>query len=55
MVAEPMSCVQFPPATQFSVACMPPSLASAGPVGTAMPEQEQAGPIAAAHTQKEKC
>jgi hypothetical protein len=50
MVLEPRSWVQFPPATQFSAARIPPSLASAGPAGTAAPEREQTAPIAAART-----
>jgi hypothetical protein len=55
MVSELRSWVQFPPATQFSVARIPPSLASAGPAGIAAPEREQAAPTAAAHTQEGEC
>jgi hypothetical protein len=55
MVPELRSWVQFPPATQFSVARIPPSLASVGPAGTAAPEREQAAPTAAARTQEGKC
>jgi hypothetical protein len=40
----------IPPATQFSAARIPPSLASAEPTGTAAPEREQTAPPAAAHT-----
>jgi hypothetical protein len=52
MVPELRSWVQFPPATQFFAARIPPSLASSGPTGTAAPEREQAAPTAAAHTQE---
>jgi hypothetical protein len=52
LVPEPRSWVQFPPATQFSAAHIPPSLASAGSAGTATLEREQAAPTAAAHTQE---
>jgi hypothetical protein len=55
MVPESRSWVQFPPATQFSAARIPPSLASAGPTGTAAPEREQAAPTTAARTQEEEC
>jgi hypothetical protein len=55
LVPEPRSWVQFPPATQFSAARIPPSLASAGSADTAMPEREQATPTAAAHTQEGEC
>jgi hypothetical protein len=54
MVPEPMSWVQFPPATQFFVARIPPSLASTGPAGTTTLEPEQAAPIVAARTQERK-
>jgi hypothetical protein len=43
------------PATQFSIARIPPSLASAGPTGTATSEWEQAVPAAAARTQEGEC
>jgi hypothetical protein len=52
MVPEPRSCVQFLPATQFSAVCIPSSLASTGPAGTATPEPEQAALTAAARTQE---
>jgi hypothetical protein len=55
MVPEPRSWVQFPPATQFSAACIPPSLASIGPAGTAAPEWEKAAPTATARTQEGEC
>jgi hypothetical protein len=55
MILELRSWVQFPPATQFFAARIPPSLASAGPIGTAAPEREQAAPTATAHTQEEEC
>jgi hypothetical protein len=55
MVPEPRSWVQFPPVTQFFAARIPPSLASAGPAGTAAPEREQAAPTAAARTQEGEC
>jgi hypothetical protein len=55
MVPELRSWVQFPPATQFSAARIPPSLASAGPAGTAAPEREQAAPTVAARTQEGEC
>jgi hypothetical protein len=55
MVSELRSWVQFPPATQFSAARIPPSRASAGPAGTAASEQEQAAPTAAARTQEGEC
>jgi hypothetical protein len=38
--------IQFPLTTQFSAACIPPSLSSAGLVGTAALEREQATPTA---------
>jgi hypothetical protein len=50
IVLELRSWIQFPPATQFSVVRIPPSLASAGPAGTATPEREQAAPIVVART-----
>jgi hypothetical protein len=46
MVLESRSWVQFPLATQFSAAGIPPTLASAGRAGTAAPEREQAAPTA---------
>jgi hypothetical protein len=55
MVPELRSWVQFPPAMQFSAAHIPPSLASAGPACTAVPEREQAAPTAAADTQVGEC
>jgi hypothetical protein len=55
MVSELKYWVQFPPATQFSAARIPPSLASAGPAGTAASEREQAAPTAAARTQEGEC
>jgi hypothetical protein len=55
MVPEPRSWVQFPLATQFFVARISPSLASAGSVGTAAPEREQAAPTATARTQEGEC
>jgi hypothetical protein len=55
MVSEPRSWVQFPLVTQLSVARIPPSLASAGPAGTAAPEREQAAPTATACTQEGEC
>jgi hypothetical protein len=42
MVSKARSWVQFHSATQFSAAHISPSLASAGSVGTATPEREQA-------------
>jgi hypothetical protein len=50
MVPEPRSWVQFPSATQFFAARIPPSLASAGSAGMAAPEREQAAPTVAART-----
>jgi hypothetical protein len=50
MVPDLRSWVQFSPATQFSVAHIPPSLMSTRPTGMAMPEREQAAPIVVAHT-----
>jgi hypothetical protein len=44
MVSELRSWIQFPPATQFFTARIPPSLAFVGTVGTAAPEREQAAP-----------
>jgi hypothetical protein len=55
MVSEPRSWVQFPLATQFSVARISASLASAGSVGTAAPEREQAAPTATARSQEGGC
>jgi hypothetical protein len=55
MVPKPRSWVQFRPATQFFAARIPPSLASAGSVGTAASEREQTTPTAAAHTQEGEC
>jgi hypothetical protein len=55
MVPEPLSWVQFPPATQFFAARIPPSLASAGSAGMATPEREQTAPTAVAHTQEGEC
>jgi hypothetical protein len=55
MVPEPRFWVQFSPATQFSAACIPPSLASAGSAGTTVPKREQAAPTAAARTQEVEC
>jgi hypothetical protein len=55
MVPELRSWVQFPPVTQFSVARIPPSLASAGPARTVASEQEQAAPIATDGTQEGEC
>jgi hypothetical protein len=55
MVPEPRSCVQFPPATQFSAARIPPSLASIGPAGMAAPEREQTAPTATVRTQEREC
>jgi hypothetical protein len=55
MVTEPRSWVQFPPATQFSVARIPPSLASVGPANMAAPEREQAAPITETRTQEGEC
>jgi hypothetical protein len=52
MVPESRSWVQFLPATQFFAAGIPPSLASAGPADTAVPEREQAAPTAVALTQE---
>jgi hypothetical protein len=52
MVSELRSWVQFPPATQFSAARIPPSLASTGPADTAASEREQAAPTAAARTKE---
>jgi hypothetical protein len=49
MVPEPRSWIQFSPATQFSAARIPPSLASAGSAGTAAPEREQTAPTAVTH------
>jgi hypothetical protein len=55
MVPEPRSWVQFPSATQFFTARIPPSLASVGPVGTAAPRREQAAPITTGRTQEGEC
>jgi hypothetical protein len=55
MVSKPRSWIQFPPATQFSSAHIPPSLASAGSAGTTVPEREQAAPTATARTQEGEC
>jgi hypothetical protein len=55
MVLELRSWVQFPLATQFSIVRITPSLASAGPVGMAAPEWEQAAPTAMARTQEREC
>jgi hypothetical protein len=55
MVSEPRSWVQFPLATQFFAARISPSLASAGSIGTAAPEREQAAPTVMAHTQEGEC
>jgi hypothetical protein len=52
MVPELRSWVQFPSATQFFAARIPPSLASAEPADTAAPEWEQAAPTATARTQE---
>jgi hypothetical protein len=52
MVPESRSWVQFPPATQFFAARIPPSLAFAGSVGTTVPEWEQAAPTTVARTQE---
>jgi hypothetical protein len=52
MALEQRSWVQFPPATQFFVARIPPSLAPAGPAGTVASEREQEAPTAMAHTQE---
>jgi hypothetical protein len=45
MISELRSWVQFPLATQFPIARIPPSLASVGPAGMAAPKREQAAPI----------
>jgi hypothetical protein len=50
MVSESRSWVQFPLTTQFFATHIPPSLASAGPAGTAAPEREQAAPTITART-----
>jgi hypothetical protein len=50
MVSESRSLVQFPLTTQFFATRIPPSLASAGPTGTAAPEREQAAPTITART-----
>jgi hypothetical protein len=55
MVPELRSWVQFPSATQFSVAHIPPSVASAGPAGMAAPKREQVAPTATTHTQEGEC
>jgi hypothetical protein len=55
MVSELRSWVQFPLATQFFATRIPPSLASAGSAGRAVPEREQAALTAAAHTQEGEC
>jgi hypothetical protein len=55
MVPEPRSWVQFPPATQFSPSCIPPSLASAKPAGTATPERKKAVPTVVAHMKEWEC
>jgi hypothetical protein len=52
MVSKLRFWVQFPSATQFFAVRIPPSLAFAEPIGTAVPEREQTIPIAAAHTQQ---
>jgi hypothetical protein len=55
MVLELRSWVQFPLATQFSVVCIPPSLASTVPAGMAAPKWEQAAPTAVARTEEGEC
>jgi hypothetical protein len=50
MVPELMSWAQFPPATQFFTARIPPSLASVGLVATVASDREQAAPTTTAHT-----
>jgi hypothetical protein len=55
MVSEPRSWVQFPSATQFFTARIPPSLASVGLADTTAPEREQAARIAVARTQEREC
>jgi hypothetical protein len=55
MVPKPRFWLQFPPATKFFTVCIPLSLASTGPAGTAAPEWDQAAPIAAARKQEGKC
>jgi hypothetical protein len=55
MVPEPRFSVQFPPVTQFYIARISPSLASAGPADTTAPEREQLAPTVTAHTLKGEC
>jgi hypothetical protein len=55
MVPEPRFWVQFLTATQFFVALIPPSLASAGTGGTIASEREQAALTAATHTHEGEC
>jgi hypothetical protein len=52
MVSEVRFWVQFLSATQFFAMRIPLSLAFAEPIGTAVPEREQAIPIAVAHMQQ---
>jgi hypothetical protein len=49
MIPEPRSWIQFPLATQFFVAHIPPSLTSAGSTDTVALERKQAVPTAAAY------
>jgi hypothetical protein len=55
MIPELRYWVQFFLATQFPTACIPPSLASVGPTGTAASEWEQPVPITVARTQEAEC
>jgi hypothetical protein len=55
MVPELRSWVQFPLATQFFIVHILPSLVSAGSVGMATPEWEQAAPIVTALMQEREC
>jgi hypothetical protein len=57
MVLELKSWVRGPGRTggEFFAACIPPSLASAWPIGTVAPEREQVAPIVATRTEEGKC
>jgi hypothetical protein len=52
MIPELRSWVQFPLATQFPAARIPPSLASVGPAGMAAPKWEQTAPITVTRMQE---
>jgi hypothetical protein len=52
MIPELRSWVEFPLATQFPAACIPPSLASVGPTDMTAAEREQAAPITVTRMQE---